>query len=178
MSDYISRAAVEEVLEKAQIISDGENCGYCTQDVNIAAIPAVDVAPVIYAEWIYDRISDYPRCSECGKDAINGEITPYCPHCGAMMGRKEMTFDELLDNIAAEHPEYKETIEASKIIADETTRFILKNDMVSVIRCKDCKHSESFPCGTREKWYCNLHDTTMRENDFCSRGESKDKCTE
>lgn len=85
MSDYISRAAVEEVLEKAQIISDGENCGYCTQDVNITAIPAAEVAPIIYAEWIYDRISDYPRCSECGKDAINGEITPYCPNCGAKM---------------------------------------------------------------------------------------------
>lgn len=46
MSDYISRAAVREMLEKAQFVSDGEYSGYCTEDVNIDTIPAADVRPV------------------------------------------------------------------------------------------------------------------------------------
>lgn len=87
MSDYISRAAVEEVLEKAQIISDGENCGYCTQDVNITAIPAVDVAPVVHAAWIFfcGVGEHFPRCSRCGEEADEEIARPYCAYCGARM---------------------------------------------------------------------------------------------
>lgn len=29
------------------------------------------------------------RCSECGEDAINGELSKYCPNCGAEMQKKE-----------------------------------------------------------------------------------------
>lgn len=45
MAEYIERKAVVEMLENAQIISDGYYgyCGYCTEDVNIDAIPAADV---------------------------------------------------------------------------------------------------------------------------------------
>ena len=46
MKEYIERAAVEEMLENAQLISDGEYCGYCTEDVNLGSIPAADVAEV------------------------------------------------------------------------------------------------------------------------------------
>ena len=92
MSDYISRAAVEEVLEKAQIISDGENCGYCTQDVNITAIPAADVAPVIHADWMMrvadDGVEIKAVCTNCKMP--NKQYTPpYCPHCGAKMDAGE-----------------------------------------------------------------------------------------
>ena len=40
MSDYIEREAVEIMLENAQIVSDGEYSGYCTEDVNWGKIPA------------------------------------------------------------------------------------------------------------------------------------------
>lgn len=43
--EYIKREAVEEMLENAQMISDGEYCGYCTEDVCIDKIPTADVAP-------------------------------------------------------------------------------------------------------------------------------------
>lgn len=46
MPDYIERAAVEHMLEAAQIISDGEYCGYCTEDVRLSEIPSVDVESV------------------------------------------------------------------------------------------------------------------------------------
>ncbi len=52
MKEYIERAAVEEILENAQIISNGEYCGYCTEDVRLNSIPTADVAEVV-------------RCREC-----------------------------------------------------------------------------------------------------------------
>lgn len=54
MKEYIERSKVEEMLENAHLISDGEYCGYCTEDVCLANIPSVDVVPVV-------------RCFECAK---------------------------------------------------------------------------------------------------------------
>ena len=93
MKEYIERAAVEEMLENAQLISDGEYCGYCTEDVNLGSIPAADVAEVRHGRWI-DGV-----CSECGFDAmyykgIPAQVyTDYCPSCGARMD-KEATNNE------------------------------------------------------------------------------------
>ena len=89
MKTYIERAAVETMLENAQIITDGENCGYCTEDVNLGSIPAADVAEVKHGRWI-DGV-----CSECGFDAmyykgIPAQVyTDYCPSCGARMGEED-----------------------------------------------------------------------------------------
>ena len=63
--EYISRKAVMEMLENAQIISDGENCGYCTEDISISSIPAADVAPVV-------------RCCECVHKGKEGENIVFC----------------------------------------------------------------------------------------------------
>lgn len=52
MKRYIEQDAVEKMLEDAQLISDGEFCGYCTEDVNLDSIPAADVVEVV-------------RCREC-----------------------------------------------------------------------------------------------------------------
>lgn len=35
-------------------------------------------------EWVYGEF-DIPHCSECGREAMPKEISPYCPHCGAHM---------------------------------------------------------------------------------------------
>lgn len=63
--EYISRKVVMEMLENAQIISDGENCGYCTEDIDISSIPAADVAPVV-------------RCCECVHKGKEGENIVFC----------------------------------------------------------------------------------------------------
>lgn len=52
MVKYIERAAVETMLENAQIITDGEYCGYCMEDINLGSIPTADVVEVV-------------RCREC-----------------------------------------------------------------------------------------------------------------
>lgn len=88
MSDYIEREAVEKMLENAQIIIDGEYCGYCTEDVSLGSIPAADAAPVRRGKWI--ELSRSSRCSECGFEI--GRYEPprrYCPNCGALMDEKD-----------------------------------------------------------------------------------------
>lgn len=93
MKEYIERAAVEEMLENAQLISDGEYCGYCTEDVNLGSIPAADVAEVRHGRWI-DGV-----CSECGFDAMYYKgipvqvYTDYCPSCGARMDEEAKIYD-------------------------------------------------------------------------------------
>ena len=55
-------------------------------------IPAADVAPVVHGEWIHNTKREYDYiCSVCRGDAPedryrnNAILTPYCPHCGAVM---------------------------------------------------------------------------------------------
>lgn len=87
MKEYIERAAVEAMLENAQIITDGEYCGYCTEDVNLNSIPAADVVEVV-------------RCDHCGRRyEENGEYfcsrtdmpcadDDFCSH-GARMDKED-----------------------------------------------------------------------------------------
>ena len=92
MPDYIERAAVEHMLEAAQIISDGEYCGYCTEDVRLSEIPSVDVESVRRGRW--ETKGGTCTCSICGNEAIGREedhggfdhlLTRYCPNCSAKM---------------------------------------------------------------------------------------------
>lgn len=84
MKDYIERATIEAMLEDAHIITDGEYCGYCTDDVDLNSIPAADVAPVRHGRWI-DSSNGW-MCSECEQD--NTYAKPYCPNCGARMDKE------------------------------------------------------------------------------------------
>lgn len=108
MNDYISREAVWEMLEKAHIISNGEYCGYCTEDIFIDDIPSADVQPVKRGNWIdvtetavSGKTKDgreleinivSGKCSCCQHYAEQVNILPpimkysICPHCGANMG--------------------------------------------------------------------------------------------
>lgn len=94
MKEYIEREAVEEILENAQIISNGEYCGYCTEDVRLNSIPAADVAEVRHGK-IIETIKDGKMnrvFSCCGHDFT--ELTcwympKYCPNCGARMDKED-----------------------------------------------------------------------------------------
>lgn len=95
MKEYIERAAVEEMLENAQLISDGEYCGYCTEDVDLDDIPTADVAEVRHGRWVFDHMtgewSYYAHCSECNHREffVNEDAEKrhkYCLNCGALMG--------------------------------------------------------------------------------------------
>lgn len=46
---------------------------------------AVGAEPVRSGEWVFSNYG-YAHCSECGFEQERlGEITPYCPNCGAKM---------------------------------------------------------------------------------------------
>ena len=88
MKECIERAAVETMLENAQIITDGENCGYCTEDVNLGSIPAADVAEVRHGRWSSNGIALV--CSECGRAfGIVEMFAHYCPWCGSRMDKED-----------------------------------------------------------------------------------------
>lgn len=101
MSEYIERAAVAKMLEDAQLISDGEYCGYCTEDVSLNSIPTADVVEVRHGIWIgieYDGYADgYPvydlwECSECGEEVRGDDVPsthPWCHSCGARMDKED-----------------------------------------------------------------------------------------
>ena len=102
MAEYIDKQAVEEMIESAQLISDGEYSGYCTEDINISSIHAADVAPVVHGRWELEyETYGKMRCSVCKKEALiekaKGDVdiittyvdSNYCPHCGARMDGKE-----------------------------------------------------------------------------------------
>ena len=98
MKEHIERAAVEEMLENAHLISDGEYCGYCTEDVNLGSIPAADVVEVVHGRWLTtDAYPHHLYCSVCYKTyAKNAKWvneldlpTNYCPNCGARMGKED-----------------------------------------------------------------------------------------
>ena len=46
MAKYVEVEKVEEMLENAQIISDGVNCGYCTDDISLNTLAAEEVEEI------------------------------------------------------------------------------------------------------------------------------------
>lgn len=45
----------------------------------------VDVALVMHGRWLINSDGYYPYCSECKEEPKHGEMTHYCPNCGARM---------------------------------------------------------------------------------------------
>ena len=42
-----------------------------------------------HGRWIISSDGYYPYCSNCKKEPKSGDMTPYCPHCGAKMDMEE-----------------------------------------------------------------------------------------
>lgn len=97
MAEYIKREDVAQILDNAQMISDGEYSGYCTEDIDLNSIPAADVATVRRGKWILVRKQadgGLCKCSECGREfefnSCNRHTSYlYCPNCGAKMDKED-----------------------------------------------------------------------------------------
>lgn len=87
--EYIEKQAVEDMIENAHIISEGEYCGYCTEDIDINSIPVADVAPVVHGKWIRKVKNDEYAMSLCSACSFPVHIywgeSKFCPSCGAKM---------------------------------------------------------------------------------------------
>ena len=82
--EYIEREALIEELKRRDFLP-------VIVKHAIEAVPAADVAPVRYGEWI--ERAWRPTCSLCGfrGSLIDAPISPfkYCPNCGAKMDGEE-----------------------------------------------------------------------------------------
>lgn len=94
--EYIEREkALEKVIEVKH--HDPELSGVVLhryiKEIDLKAIPAADVAPVVHGRWIEDH--DYLKCPECSvmvkRDFTFFDIGDwnYCPNCGAKMDKEE-----------------------------------------------------------------------------------------
>lgn len=98
--DMISRQAVLDMIDNAQIITDGEFRGYCTEDIDINILPPVSTEKVGCWVEIDDEPHEVWECDHCGF-VIDGsgcvdpyeyrDIYKYCPNCGAKMETQEET---------------------------------------------------------------------------------------
>ena len=87
MSEYIKREDVENMLENAVIVHDGEHCGYCTEYVSIDKIPAANVVEVKHGKWEVRTVRGEAElyCSVCGNSPNVIYAYEFCPNCGAKM---------------------------------------------------------------------------------------------
>lgn len=69
---YIIKAYIPSPSLKERLIK-------CVTD-----IPAADVQEVRHGHWVYGEFA-IPHCSECGKEIMPNDISPFCPNCGARM---------------------------------------------------------------------------------------------
>lgn len=93
MSELIERKEAIEAIKKygKDALSAGRKHIDPVDDIvelcnMLAALPAVDAAPVVHGRWQSNGIhgSVLCRCSECHYDAVAYSFC-YCPMCGAKM---------------------------------------------------------------------------------------------
>ena len=90
MKEYIERAAVkDEILSWAVCINhpellSKEDTMYCIDN-----IPAADVAPVRYGQWLPQIVLGKKAwdCSEC--KTLGSPHWKWCPNCGARMNKED-----------------------------------------------------------------------------------------
>lgn len=96
--EYIERGALIEFVKQNTPNIDGDTTMQCVER-SMRAAPAADVVKVVHGEWIFehDPVIDPKRyfvrivCSCCGLKT--GEVSNFCPKCGAKMDgeREEQT---------------------------------------------------------------------------------------
>ncbi len=103
MAEYIDKAVALSIHEppksnryyQTDNLDDAYGQGWDDALCCIEKIPAADVAPMVYGQWIrpHWKNNNYCcDCSECGGEAMHRDyqwnkngIYPICPNCGAKM---------------------------------------------------------------------------------------------
>ena len=80
-----------DVLVKHKVTGEiGNLSGDFVPGFAIANAPTIKAEPVRHGRWIHD-INNLYGCSKCfGRETMSHKkLKPYCPNCGAKMGKKE-----------------------------------------------------------------------------------------
>lgn len=105
MSDICGDNRFETIAEYKKQLIEGTNIASCPEEMAVIDsilfrfwqmgwIPAADVEPRRYAEWISPDVNVVATCSACGTAApydVDGDIIMYwpnlnfCPYCGCKM---------------------------------------------------------------------------------------------
>ena len=99
MSDLINRQAILKHIEKTrqsvQMMDDTRVASIIMNGMYLCE-KAVRDQPSVQLDrnrphWIISSDGYYPYCSECKSEPKSGEMTDFCPNCGADMrgGKKE-----------------------------------------------------------------------------------------
>lgn len=86
MAEYIDREAAMEIVKR----TSGD---YASAFAELRKLPAADVAPVRYGEWLlrHEGHGHYWKCSVCHTNPCIyvTKDTKFCPNCGARMDGAE-----------------------------------------------------------------------------------------
>lgn len=94
MANEIRLINESDLLKKQFLVDTVRGAGYVVAVEDIAEAPTVDAAPVVHGEWIICCDGYYPYCSVCKKEPKHGEMTNYCPNCGAKMDGERKGHDK------------------------------------------------------------------------------------
>lgn len=107
----------------------------------------------------------------------------FCPKDCDACPKKELIFEREEGESMSDYISRQEAVDAlagwkiSPIVLDP----VPSDDVVEVVRCKDCKHyKRNIPCvgghyNGCDEWIDEGNAITVYDNDFCSYGERKEK---
>lgn len=78
---YVNAQTMLEMLEQYQ----GCYFPHSAAVYIVNKLTQTDVVEVVHGRWIICSDGYYPYCSECKEEPKHGEMTNYCPNCGAKM---------------------------------------------------------------------------------------------
>ena len=64
---------------------EGYSCGVNWGRNTIVDVPTIDAVEMVHGRWIICSDGYYPHCSVCNEEPKHGEMTSFCPNCGAKM---------------------------------------------------------------------------------------------
>lgn len=158
--DLISRAeAIKAIVSWESEVAD--NVPYAREVFEIMAkreheiLNAIERVPSVSAEPIFTEEvrKALMRLTMCARE-----------ECGMCKYKDDCDFDKQYE-MATDN--MHTILNAFKCVSAEPS------DLVSVIRCKDCKHRYSYTNGTKQYCLCDFMDALYDADGFCHHGERK-----
>ena len=80
---WVSEDIEEELKEEIEVRESWSELIFLDRFVKVK-----DVKEIVHGKWLINCDGYYPYCSECKEEPKGGNMTKYCPHCGAKMDKE------------------------------------------------------------------------------------------